>query len=215
MCVAKGLNIWDEIIKGQTMKRAGLVAGLLVLLNGCTSVGLLDGTTPAPTDNESIFIMGVTPDNYRVSLFPGSIKDGVFHQNIFRSAAVYAAAKDGYVIGKSSAGDVLAITNVRVVKDSSSVLQGANFKPCGNVKTMVFAVPKGKVIYLGDVAYQFVGQKVEVRYGQNIEAAQAYLDKNFPALRGKLEPLPVDLLPSQTSCTATPMYFPVYIGKSR
>lgn len=196
------------------MKRVGLVASLLALLNGCTSMGLLDGTTLAPTDNESIFIMGVAPDNYRVSLFPGSIKNGVFHQNIIRPAAVYAAAKDGYVVGKSSAGDVLAVTNVRVVKDSNSVFLGANFHPCGENKTMVFEVPRGKVIYLGDVEYTFAGQKIEVHYGQNMEAAQAYLDKNFPALRGKLEYLPVDLLPSRTPCIGT-IYFPVYIPRSK
>ncbi|PFH08897.1 hypothetical protein BCF11_1272 [Collimonas sp. PA-H2] len=197
------------------MKRVGLAVSLLVLLNGCTSMGQLDSTTLAPTDNESIFIMGVAPDNYRVSIFPGSIKDGVFHQNIFLPAAVYAAAKDGYVVGKASAGDVVAVTNVRVVKDSSSVFLGTNFHPCDDTKTMVFEVPKGKVIYLGDVEYTFGGKSVKVHYGQDMEAARVHLDKNFPALQGKLEYLPFDLLPTRTPCAAAPIYFPVYVPRSK
>jgi hypothetical protein len=195
-------------------KKIGLGACLLALLSGCDPLRELERTTPAPTSTESIFIMGVAPENYRVAIFPGSIKNGVFSQNVFGGAAFYGAAKDGYIVGKSSGGDVLGVTTVRIVKDADSVI-GTSFKPCNGAKTMVFETPKGKVIYLGDAEYTFSGNKIEVRYSQNIDSARAYLDKNFPALRDKLEYLPFELLPARVSCDVGPIYLPLYIPRSK
>ena len=180
----------------------------LALLTACTSFGQLDANAPAPSDSESVFVLGVSPDNYRVSIFPGSVSDGSFSSSLIRTAVVYGAAKQGFVVGKASAGDVLAITNVRVVSDSSSIL-GANFKPCGGAKTMVFEVPKGKVVYLGSVEYKFEGKQLLVQYRNDIEGARRHIDQNFPALKGKLETVDFKLLPKSGSCDST-IYVPIY-----
>jgi hypothetical protein len=193
------------------MRNAAAVLLLSVLVAACTSLGRLDRDASLHSDRESIFILGVAPDNARISAFPGSVKNGTFHQNQFRPAAVYGAAENGYVVGKASAGDTLAITNVRVVKDKSSLL-GADFVPCRGAKTMAFDIPGGKVLYLGNLEYDFAGQQLTVRYSQDLDAARRYVDEHYPRLRGRLEPWNYELLPTNAQCTQT-IYVPVYIRR--
>lgn len=193
---------------------------LIPLLVSCASLGQLDGNAKAPTENESIFVMGISPDNYRVSLFPGSVEDGQFHQNPVRSAALYASARDGYVVGKATAGDVLGLANVKIVSDSGALL-GPNYRACGDAKTMVFTVPKGKVIYLGDMGFFYKSanlpreSSLSIRYYQDLAAAQTYVDKNFPALKGRLESFEVEWKTHLRTCAAAggAIYIPIYINR--
>lgn len=181
------------------MKQVILFLGLFVI-SACTSIGRLDKDAILESDKESIFVIGVAPENYRISAFPGRIKDGRFHQNQFRPAAVFGAAEDGFVVGKATNGDTLAITNIRVAEDKGSIL-GLDFVPCNDNKTMTFSIPGGKVLYLGHVEYQFKGEKLMVRYTQNLELAKKYIDQNFPNLRGRLQSWEYQLLPTSASCT--------------
>lgn len=190
-----------------------LLASLLSLavLGGCASRGLLDTTVAPPADDESYFVIGVTPTNHRISVFPGEIENGVFHQSRLYSAALYGGAKDGFVVGKSPAGRVLAITNVRLVEDENAVLRGRNFAPCQSAQTFVFTVPKGKVIYIGSVNYAFQSDKLRVRYRNDLAEAASYIDANYPQLKGKVEYQEPQLLPTDKSCNPGTMYIPVYI----
>ncbi|WP_288410509.1 hypothetical protein [uncultured Herbaspirillum sp.] len=183
----------------------------LAVLCGCTSLGQLDSTARASRKGESIFVIGVSPPNHRVSVFPGDIDDGVFHQSLFLPAALYGSAKDGFVVGKASAGEVLAITNVRVVSDEDALIRGQNFAPCYGAKTFVFQVPKGKVIYIGSAAYFFRNEKLEVHYRNDFEMAKNYIDANYPELKGLLEYQEPQLLPIAKNCNPGPMFMPIYI----
>ncbi|WP_157768712.1 hypothetical protein [Paracidovorax avenae] len=180
----------------------------LSMISACSSLGQLDESSAAPSESESVFIMGVSPENYRVSIFPGSIDDGRFSQNLIRPAAFYGAAKQGFIVGKANAGDVLGITNVRVVSDGSSLL-GADFKPCDGTKTMVYEVPRGKIVYFGSVDYKFEGKKLLVQYKNEIAAAQVHIRRNFPLLKGAVEPAEIKFLPSSAHCNST-IYIPIY-----
>ncbi|WP_343722975.1 hypothetical protein [Herbaspirillum seropedicae] len=182
----------------------------LAVLCGCTSLGQLEKTAHPPLDNESYFVIGVTPANHRVSLFPGEIENGVFHQSRIYPAALYGAAKDGFVVGKAPAGRVLAITNVRVVADENAVL-GRDFSPCESAQTFVFRVPKGKVIYIGSADYAFQSNKLQVRYRNDLAAATRYIDANYPELRGLAEYQEPQLMPTDKSCSPGTIYIPVYI----
>ena len=195
------------------IKQNFALLALLSLLVGCASLGQLDGNVRAPSENESIFVMGLAPDNYRVSMFPGAVEDQQFHQNPLRTAALYASAKDGYVVGKAVAGDVLGLANIKTVRDSEALL-GANYKACGDARTMVFTVPKGKVIYLGDLGFFYRNGGLSIRYYQDLAAAQAYVDKNFPALKGKLEAFEVEWKTHLKSCTGGGVtYIPLRINR--
>lgn len=189
------------------MKYKLLILLFIISLSGCNSFRTIDSNTAIDIENESIFIIGVSPDNYKISVFPGNIKDEYFVQNPWRPAAVYSSAKDGYVVGKGTKNDVLAITNIRVVKDKDSIF-GPDFGPCEGNKTMVFEMPAGKAIYLGDIQYQYNDKKLDVKTSNNYEAAKKYIDNNFPDYRGKLEQWDYQMLAVQESCTNTIYYYP-------
>lgn len=198
------------------MRRVILISAVTLLLGACTSLGVLDKNATLDSNQHSIFVLGVAPENYRVSVFPGSVKDGVFRQNPWLPATVYGAGDDGYLVGEASAGDTLAITIVRVVKDKDAFFQGTNFVPCHGAKTMTFSIPGGKVLYLGNVHYQFVGNLLRVDYNQDIDSAREYMDKNYPKVRGRLEPWKYQLLPTTAFCGAgATIYIPIYIPARR
>lgn len=188
---------------------------LLFLLTGCTSMGQLGRNTAPPAQNESIFILGVAPANHRVSFFRGSLDDGRFVQNPFLPSVLYSAADDGFVAGRAAAGDVIAVTIVRVVSSANSVLLGSNFSPCGEAKTIVFRVPAGKVAYLGSVEFAFTESALKVWYGSELEAAQAYVAARFPALSERVEYVPFELLPVKAACGGGPTYVPVYVPRAQ
>ncbi len=181
---------------------------LLLLSNsfiGCTSVGVVDHDASVSGD-ESVFVIGVSPENYRIMVFPGHInKNFVFERSNWRLAALYAGPNEGFVVGKAAAGDTLAITNIRVVKDRDSVL-GADFAMCDS-RTMVFQVPAGKVIYLGDVHFDDRGRRLGLTFGDNFPAAKEYVAHKYPKLRDRLEPWKYDLLSTDVSCVQT-VYIP-------
>jgi hypothetical protein len=185
---------------------------LILLLAGCTSMGQLGRNTAPPSQNESIFILGVSPANHRVSFFRGSVDDGRFVQNLFLPSVLYSAAVDGFVVGRAAAGDVIAVTIVRVVSSENSVLLGSNFSPCGEAKTIVFRVPAGKVAYLGSVEFAFSESELKVWHGSELERAQAYVASRFPALSGRVEYVPFELLPVKAACGGK-TYVPVYVPR--
>lgn len=188
------------------MKKVIFLLSMTLLLSACTSMGRLAKDARLDSDKESVFVIGVAPENYRISVFPGSIKDGRFHQNQIRSAAVFGAPENGFVVGKASVGDTLAVTNIRVVKDKSDVL-GADFTACNDAKTMVFNIPGGKVLYLGNVEYKFGNKQLTVKYRQDLDSAKKFINENYPNLRGRLQSWDYQLLQTNASCTNT-IYVP-------
>lgn len=151
--------------------------------------------------------------NYRVSVFPGRIRDGRFGLNEFLNAAFYGSAQGGYVIGKAPAGRDLAITNVRIVQSENSLL-GVDFQPCEEAKTVAFTVPEGRVIYLGHLSYSYVEGGVRVTHRQDLESAKAYLQASYPNLAASLEQGSYDLLPVARRCGSTFM-IPVYVPATK
>lgn len=198
----------------RSMKRLmkGVVGAVAMtgLLSGCTSFRAVEkNTTVSP--GETLFVLGVSPENYRVKVFPGTVKDGVFREDTLGLAAVYGGPDNGYVVGKAHKGDVLAITMVRRLKDTADVL-GQDFVPCAGYKTMVFTVPDQPVVYLGDVSYTTAqnGRGLAIRYTDNLEAVTAYLAKNYPNLPSAPVPAAYDLRPAKLSCTTT-VVVPIYV----
>lgn len=198
------------------MKGAIFISAVAMLLGACTSLGVVDKTAALDATQHSIFVLGVAPDNYKISVFPGSVRNGVFRQNPWLPATVYGSGEDGYLVGEASAGDTLAITMIRVLKDKNSIFGTTFFVPCNGKKTMTFSIPGGKVLYLGNVSYEFAGTFLKVKYSQDIDSARKYMDKNYPNLRGRLESWKYQLLPTTASCAVgIPIYIPIYIPAGR
>ena len=194
--------------------RTTLTVALGVLLGACTSVGTVDKDVAPPKGDEALFILGVSPENHRVQVVAGSIEYGLFKPDQWSvKAKVYAAPTDGYVVWKGKEAETMAVSMVRIVKEKGDLL-GRDFRPCGEQRTMVFRSPGGKVVYLGDVAYQLTGNSLSVRYNDDFKAAQGFVERNYPQLKGQLVQGRFDLLPSTFPCgggggtTVVPIYTP-------
>jgi hypothetical protein len=184
------------------MKTLILLAAMGWALSGCTSLAQLDSTATAPGNDESVIVLGLGSDNYRISFFPGEVKDGHFRQSSLATAAALGGPQQGYFVAKVKAGQTIAITNVRYVKQPGDVVLGMNYTPCDDAPTIVLTVPRGKVIYLGAIMYRFEGKRLGVKFRDNLEGAQEYIGANFPALRGKLEAFTAQHLPTYTRCAS-------------
>jgi hypothetical protein len=196
-------------------KESGMKKIILVLLwltlTACATKGLLEENVALPPIEESIYIIGVEPEEYEIMVFPGSIDDGKFKQNIFKGANVSSAAHDGFVVGKAKSGEVLSIGIIRILKNKQFVFN-STYSPCDGKLAMTFRVPGGKVIYLGHVRYSYAGANIRVQYYQDIEAARKYVDRTYPGLRGAVESWSYELLPATIPCT-TNITIPIYIPR--
>lgn len=165
------------------MKKVLNLTATLLLIAGCTSVGMVKPYHAGPKANETIYIIGVSPDYVRVSVWPGSIIDHEFAQSGWRNANLYSAPVDGFVVGRAPAGRALAITNARFVASSSSLL-GIDFKPCTHAS--VFTPKGGQVVYLGDLNFKYEGKHVAVKETYNYQAASQFLKSHYPYIKTQL-----------------------------
>jgi hypothetical protein len=149
--------------------------------------------------DESIFVIGVKPKNFRISVFPGSVDDGVFTQSLLRSAVVFAFPEDGYVVAKAHAGDILALTMATPYEEGEFLRRP--YGACDGRSAPTFNVPSGKIIYLTDVSYRYSGTGIATSYAKDFESARRYIDQSYGQFKGKLEEWPSELLSVNKSCT--------------
>ncbi|KPJ91598.1 MAG: hypothetical protein AMJ53_11275 [Gammaproteobacteria bacterium SG8_11] len=148
--------------------------------------------------DETVFVIGIKPAEFNPILFPGYIRDGKFHLYTTRNG--YGNnPEEGYMITKVKPGDLLGITKVLIKRGSF----GPTFKMCGNKKTLVFKVPKGKVVYISDIRYEEHKGYITFEYADKFNEAKEYIDREYPALRNRMEKWEYELLPITASCTET------------
>jgi len=187
-----------------------LAALTLVALAACTSFNFGRINPGDPIDrNETVVVLGVGSNQDLVSIFAGTIRDGRFQQGL-SAAQISGAAIDGYIVAKASPGQVLAITVVHR-KDGSAL--GSRFHPCGGNRVLTFEVPSARVIYVGDVRYTPARGWMTQEVFQNHRAAASYIDRAYPALRGRVEAWPTRMLPVSTSCTPDPIPIVIPMGR--
>lgn len=174
---------------------------------GCAAppIGVIDTQTPAPMSAESILVQGVKPSTYEVVFVKGRIKDGKFVQT--KSVGVLVGAPNrSYLVGKAQAGDVVALTLFLRPRGESN--RRRNFDFCGK-DVLVFTVPEGKVAYLGDISIEETGDSsFNITYSTDIKASKEHIDKYFPALVGRLEPLAAQVMPY--ACKPSYQWYMVY-----
>ncbi|MEZ8128818.1 hypothetical protein [Enterovibrio norvegicus] len=179
----------------------------IFLISGCTSYSNLEIGEGFDEENESIFFLGIAPSNFKVFLPNGSVKDGEFWRSELASG-LGVLAEDGYIVSKAKHDDTIAITGVNQIDGNSSWL-GDTYSACNGERSLVFSVPKGKVIYISDVTFKVNQSSLSIQYEDNIERARKYLMKKHPELAEKLEEWDFEFMPIRKSCPQNTV--PIYI----
>jgi hypothetical protein len=188
-----------------------LALSATALLSACASRGEIDPATAAPSDSESVVVLGVRPGSIRVGFFPGSVEDNQFQAGLFRNAAFIGASSGGFFVAKAKAGDTLGLTRL-VVEGNGSLLYPI-YEPCGGQKVMTFQVPKGKVVYLGSIDLSASRGQIGYAYAAELELARQYMDEKYPVLKGRVEMLEPHWFPAGKGCGPTTLAIPVLVGR--
>jgi hypothetical protein len=189
------------------------IVAAAVLLSACTSIHRLSSTQSFDPNTESVVVLGLQPDNHRIQIFPGTVQGDQWHEKL-GIATFFGSAERGYVLAKAPNDTALAVSMIRVVADEKQIL-GTKYTPCGNSRTVVFQVPRGKVIYLADFYYQQAGDRLQLEYAADLARARRYVDDNFPALRGRLEQGQFSLMQTAFKCGGHrgTIYLPVFVPR--
>lgn len=182
---------------------------VVFLLTACTFGKPLPKGAKAPKSNEAYFILGLSPPEYQIQIFRGSINsDDRFHLHPFANASLNGIAESGYIVGKADGGSFLAIT--RVYPNASDIY--TSFIPCEDGKTVVFKAIGGKVIYIADIEYTLTNNKLMLGYKDNINGAKKYLESEYPDLASSLMQGEFDIIKTTESCTST-IYVPISLPR--
>lgn len=176
----------------------------------CTSLGRLEQGASVVSPPESVFVLGVSPEGYRVMIFQGSLaKDGSFSKSKWNNANFAGHPDEGFVVASASAGQILALTDVTVVKDKETLL-GARFNPCEGKMALTFTPDPvgGKVLYLGRVHFDRDENGLRPSFSTDgLESAKQYMAQHYPKLAANLQEWKYEMRPISDSCTRT-IYIP-------
>jgi hypothetical protein len=179
------------------MRRISLLAlGALLLVGGCNTVPQIDNDT-AIDPSEGYFVMGITPPNVEVSVWSGRVENGRFIQIGKLHRPGYANIPlDGYMVGETHGDEANAIWFIQFKTADNALYTGKAFVPCHETRTFVFEAPPGKVIYMGDAAFDPGQSGAFSAKGYDFAKAQAYMRGHFPKLADRLEAGHFKLLPT-------------------
>ena len=173
-------------MKLRMLLRAAAIAMAVV---GTTATPRAEDAPPAPSSTASYYLLQlVSPPKAVISIAQGKIIDGAFHADgtVFVNQTFKGTATDGFVFAKAAPDTTQGI---RVIRMSDSMFESV-YVPClSDFKTLAFDTQKGKVVYAGTVEYAYAADgKIGASYGQDIEAARAFLKSHYPQLADELTP---------------------------
>ena len=186
-----------------------MAAAAGLLLAGCQSAVKPLSQTVQPDAKEVVYVMGIAPGNYQLTIRPGSVENDVFKVNTWSRSRVSSAPIDGYLVWTGAPNQTLAVTAVQWPRNKAD-LPGGTFSPCGEQITMVFKGGAGKVLYFGDVQYAVDGNQINIRTQDRFDRTERYINARYPALRGKLEPAALETYRTNALACGTTGYSPVY-----
>lgn len=183
------------------MRRIATLLALLLalLLTACATANLepvlLDATPPGP--EESIIVVGASNEQYKYNFLPVSVKDGMAY-GVYFSPGIQLAGwpREGYIVGRVNGGQTLAMHAIVGPNGKDGKIRTMVF--CTGSRKMVFEVPKGKVIYIGDIHVRTQPSGFGAAYGSDYAAARRHIDGNYFHLAGRLEPWTFETLPGAT-----------------
>lgn len=174
---------------------------LCATLVGCTSLGVVEQDVGALTPEETLYVLGVSPDNHRVRVSTGEVVNRIFKPDEWAlTSRAYGGPTGGYLVWKGLASETAAITSVRYVSRNPNIA-AADFVMCGEGRTMVFRSGQpASVVYLGDVSYELKGSTLHTRCGAEFVRAREYIERHFPQLKDKVVQGAYELLSTSQSC---------------
>ena len=176
-----------------------LVAVGIVGLAACSTISGAGRDVPPPSGGESVFVLGVAPENYAVTLSPGKVENGVFKAGA-PAAALSRAPKDGYIVASVASGQALALTRTTRLPQGGAP-SSAPFGACDGARTLVFTAPGGKVVYLADIGYASLpGGGLDVRFDRNLDKARRYLAAEYPDLAKVVAQGEYSFVPTNAAC---------------
>lgn len=184
----------------------------LLLFTGCATKQIESNYSLKKGDTETVFVMGVNSDRYKLLMWPGDVEGEAFViEDAWKNAAHYDTAKNGYVVSSVTGNDHVGFKAVELLsKDKKRSVLFQKF--CQGMKTPVFSVPAGKVVYVGDINFIFEKGFIKYSMHSNFKKAKEFINKNYPNLKGKLEKTDLQFLYSMKPCQETNnMYIPIYI----
>ncbi|WP_041675139.1 hypothetical protein [Ramlibacter tataouinensis] len=193
-----------------SLLKLAVVPALVALLTGCGTGALLKRDSRGPSPDESVVVIGVTP-NFRLHVLPGEEVSGSFSKSQWFGPVINGVAEDGYIVATVKPGRLLAITDVFATNNGG--FSGRRYVACGGTRTPVFQVPAGKLLYLADIDYVPSGSKLSIRYRDRLAAAEEHIRAHYPQLKGKLEPLEYRALPTADGCGGGTTVIPIYIPR--
>jgi hypothetical protein len=195
--------------------RAALAAAMALACASCAD-DKIDVNAAGPGKGDSLFVIGISPEQTRVVISDGTIARGEFFRN--DTLHVYIS-KDGFIIGHISDGDTSGITLLDIkhaIPDRNMGSHGDSglahwlldpkvptaFSPCdGGAPILTFSAPPGHVYYLSSLALGIAGgntpfqDHLGLRFEKTLEAARAFLKADYPQLAEKLEQGHFDMTP--------------------
>ncbi len=193
-----------------TLGKLALLLLLSALLGGCGTAAVLQKDSAGPGPDESVIVIGVKPDTFRLHLREGTYASGgVTLDRVWGSAAINGVAKDGYLVARAKAGQVLVVSDIYANYESG---RGGSYGACAGNRALVFEVPKGQIAYVSDLEYEERDKKLWVRYVNRLAAAQEHVRANYPRLTQEVQALKAQTLPVHTKCPGGGVIFiPIYV----
>jgi len=181
---------------------------LALSVSGCLAHGRLATAAALPDADQSVFVLGVVPRDFKISIRSGTVRNGVFAGSNLSPAVFVGRPENGLIVGRSRASASLGITNITVGSPLQlSLGGGTHYGPCDGSKTLVFRAQPGKVIYIGDIRYDLLSRRMSIAYSFDLDRARRNLAIRYPALAERLEAGTYELLPTNDPCTTTTFIF--------
>jgi hypothetical protein len=181
-------------------------------LSACTlnKTGIVDSNVILGP-GESLFMLGISPRHAQTQILTAHVKDGIIEQRI-SNVWVFARPTDGFVIWKGDTDKKYKLGGVTLLDDEDRVW--GSMRKCGDISVPVFGSGGAKVVYLGDIRFNKMGDGFEETYHDHYLAARAYLDQKIPSLRGQLVQGTMEKAEETTPC-AVPMVIPIPVIRGR
>ncbi len=146
------------------------------------------------SSTDVVIVIGITP-RYRVAIARGSIIDGKVM--VGRGASINAFPEHGYIVGKLKPATAPSEYHIQMVLPEGIGAFVPAYTLCGDDNAISFQAPTGKVLYLGDIAFENRAKSLRPRLSYNFESAKKFMGNEYPKLAPHME---------QAQFTSIPLY---------
>ncbi len=182
------------------LRRLAILALFGALLSDCGTSAILKNDAEGPGPDESVLVVGIKtrpngPELYGMHFIEATYSgETVDFGRETAFPVISGKGRDGYLVAKAKAGQVLVLARIFATTKMGKL---ESYLAYCRVRVMVAEVPKGQVVYLGDIELAEGDRQLLVRYGDDLVSAQKHMRTNYPRLN-KLEPLATKFM--RTKC---------------